>query len=443
MISISGFFRQFSDKTFRDAFSVMAASFVDAISKVAIVFVLTRYYDKTEFGLWSTITSIGAIAVTGDFGIINALRNKISKLIADGDDNTLIQKYFFSSFYFFLLLAIIFTALFIISLGFISYDELFNTTDQILRQTGLKILVFIQILFFFNIPFSIANPLFYSYQESSISALFILLRALSLFVFIILFSLCELSIVHISCFYFTINTIFSFIQTIYFIIRHKWYRFRVNVRTIFRLNIELIKTGFKFMILQFSSGFLQNIGTILAGACLGLTLAADYNIYTKLFSFAIVIFQSFLNPIWGSCANAVYSRQYVWLRSIFFRLKSIITVSFILMTIILCIFGNWILELLAGNEYKASVYILAVMGMSSMFYMLFDSSTIIPKASNHIGVLIVVSLVNCALIIPITKLLIPSIGLIGIPVITGLFWILSFIVMNRNSNIIIKSIKNI
>ena len=63
--------------------SVLGATGLDAICRLIVVMILVRYYSKEAFGVWAAITSVAAIVVTGDFGIINALRNKISLLLVE------------------------------------------------------------------------------------------------------------------------------------------------------------------------------------------------------------------------------------------------------------------------------------------------------------------------------------------------------------------------
>ncbi|MCS3265255.1 hypothetical protein NXX78_00610 [Bacteroides fragilis] len=86
----------------RGMFSVLGATGLDAICRLLVVMILVRYYSKESFGVWAAITSVAAIVVTGDFGIINALRNKISQLLVEeNESNVISQKYFYSAFYFF------------------------------------------------------------------------------------------------------------------------------------------------------------------------------------------------------------------------------------------------------------------------------------------------------------------------------------------------------
>lgn len=418
--------------------SIFGATGLDAICRLGIVFILTRYYSKDAFGIWAAITSIAAVVVTGDLGITNALRNKISQLLTIENTDRNSQKYFYAVFYFFLISAIFFTGLLLLLSPYIPFDTLFKSTDSELQQMGVQILIFVQITFFFTIPFSIGNSLYFTYQESHIGAIFISIQALTVFFLVLFLSILNVSIVIISITYFVIGLLFSFSSSLYFIIRHRWFHFKVSWREIYTCNFELIKIGLKFMILQLSSSFLQNAGTIIASSLLSTRLAADYNMYTKLYTFGISIFQSIFNPLWGSYAAAVYNKNYIWLKKVYYSSRKIIFLIFAFFGIFICLYGNFILKLIAGNgDYHTNFMMYFMLGTSSLFFMLFNAASIIPKSCNKINILLVISLSACLIITPLSKYLLSIVGFIGLPIAISSLWIILYIVMHiQTKNII-------
>lgn len=403
--------------------SVLSATGLDAICRLIVVMILVRYYSKEAFGVWAAITSVAAIVVTGDFGIINALRNKISMLLIEEKENSVnSQKYFYSVFYFFLLVAIILTISLLCLSPYLPLESLFKTNNLELQSIGVQILIIVQIIFVFTIPLTIGNSLYFTFQESHFSALFTSLQAIFTVLIIYILSLCHVSIVFISITYFVINTFFSFLGTLYFVFRHKWFRFKVSWKDIYKCNAELFKVGVKFMSLQLSSSFLQNSGTIIASAVLGVKIAADYSMYTKLYTLGVAIFQSIFNPLWGSYAAAIYRRDFAWCQRTYYFNREIIFFIFFSFSVLLCFFGNFFLKVIAGGEYNASFIMYLLLGVSTLFFMLFTSATIIPKACNRINILLIISIVSCVLITPTANFLLKTIGLYGLPVTTILYW---------------------
>ena len=71
---------------------VVASSIIGSVLQFLLIFVLLNFYKQEEFGLWASITSIAAVIVTGDFGIVNVLRNIISREVLNGSKGLAISK---------------------------------------------------------------------------------------------------------------------------------------------------------------------------------------------------------------------------------------------------------------------------------------------------------------------------------------------------------------
>jgi O-antigen/teichoic acid export membrane protein len=69
----------------KGSFSMLGSALIGNLTRLGLVMILSRYYSKEEFGIWAAITSTASVIAYGDFGIINALRNKLSKLIVLGN----------------------------------------------------------------------------------------------------------------------------------------------------------------------------------------------------------------------------------------------------------------------------------------------------------------------------------------------------------------------
>ena len=79
------------------SFLMMVSTLVNNITRVVLISILARIYTGDEFGLWVTITSATAIMATNDFGIGNALRNKLAELRIrnENKENDEGSRYFF------------------------------------------------------------------------------------------------------------------------------------------------------------------------------------------------------------------------------------------------------------------------------------------------------------------------------------------------------------
>lgn len=370
--------------------SLMAlSSGLGALSRFLLVTMLARYLSPETYGIWVSITSIAAIMMFGDFGITNALRNKLSVLIAS-DENTdnIEREYFFTMFYFFLGLSIVLVLVFVLLIPFLPIEKLFNTSDLILKEKGVYIFIVIQILFIIGIPFGMSMGLFFSYNESHIYALLNILNSLSslVLVFIAAFAL-MIDIVILAQLYFILNFLFAFLSFIVFVRRRKWFRnLSINIRISLKRVKELLGTGIMFLGIQLSTSYISNVPTIFIGAVGDLVTAASFNILQKLYTLFLNIYQSVFNPIWAKMSELRAKGNWTELRRLHYRTMVISAIVFIFYAIFLTLFSSTIIKLVAGEQYHVSKILTFLLGITFTCYIVYDSSTLIQNAYGKIKV---------------------------------------------------------
>jgi O-antigen/teichoic acid export membrane protein len=432
----------------KGSFSMLLSSLIGNLTRLGLVMILSRYYSKEQFGIWATVTSTAAVIAYGDFGIINALRNKLSLLIVLGDEGLKeAKKYFFSAFIFFMVLSLILSAAVIILSKFLSFDLLFKTDNQLLKNQGVYIILWIQFLFFINIPLSMGVVSFFSFQESKFSALFSTIQTFASFCVVAIFTFFNLSIVAISIGYFVSSTLVNGIGTLYFLKRRRWFSYTFIFKEFYNHLKELIATGVKFMGFQLTNSFLQNAGTILASSFLGLSVAAEFNMVQKLYAFFSGMYVSMFNPIWGGYAEAAAKKDWRWCKRTL-NISLIGTIIIFTLAIVgLYFFGNYLLVFLAGKSYISERILFLLLGLTSLFYILFSAATILQNATNKINLLLISTVAACFLVFPISKIFIAKFQVAGIAISTSLLWFTltclltmqTYYIINKNQK---KSINN-
>ena len=423
----------------RGSLTMLLSSMIGNLTRVGTVMILSRTYSKEEFGIWATITSTAAVIAYGDFGITNALRNKLSQLIVQGENGIKeARKYFFSSFIFFILLSLILSFIILIISKFTSFDLLFKTENPHLKEQGVLIILWVQFLFFLNIPLSMGIASFFSFHESKYSALFSTLQALISFIVVVIFTLFKFSIVAISIGYFVSSTLISGAGTIYFLKRRKWYSYNFILKEFFCQIKELITTGIKFMGFQLSNSFLQNAGTILASSFLGLNIAAEFNMVQKIYAFFSGVYQSIFNPIWGGYAEAAAKKDWKWCKKTLSISLFISTFVFTLTIILLYFFGNYFLLFFAGKGYVATPELFLLIGFTSLFFILFSTSTVFQSATNRIDYMLIALILSSYLIFPLSKFFMSKFGITGLAISTTIIWIALTIFFTTQSYYIIN-----
>lgn len=427
----------------KGSFSMLFSSLLGNVTRLGLVMILSRYYSKEEFGIWATVTSTAAVIAYGDFGIINALRNKLSQLIVLGEEGMKeAQKYFFSSFMFFLFFSFILSGFLFLLSKYISFDLLFKTEVQSLKDQGVTIILWVQFLFFINIPLSMGVVSFFSFHESRFSALFSIVQSVVSFSIVVILIILNLSIVEISIGYFVASTVINLSGTIYFLKRRNWFSYAFVFKDFYRHIKELLGTGIKFMGFQLSNSFLQNAGTILASSFLGLSIAAEFNMVQKIYAFFSGIYVSMFNPIWGGYAEAAAKRDWLWCRKTLNISLLTTAIVFTAAIVMLFFYGNFILGFVAGENYVSEPILFLLIGLIFLFNILFSAASIFQNATSNINLMLGTSITASIMIFPITKNFIGSLGVDGIAISLSILWIvMAFILALQSYHIINKNMK--
>lgn len=404
--------------------------------------VLARYYTKEEFGIWATITSTAAILATGDFGITNALRNKISNLYATNPKNSsMASDYFYSMFIF--LVGFVSVIIFILTIfkNQIPWELLFKTSDLELQNQAKDIVFGIQIMYLINIPLCIGVPLFFSYQESFSAACISSIQSIISMCVLLGLVLIHSNIVTISLAYFGSTLFVSAIGTCYFIYKRKWFYYNFSINKFISSVKELLPKGFKFMFLQIGSSLLQNAGTICISSTVGVSSAAEFNIIQKLYTFFIGIYQSILNPLWGELSIAYAKKQAKRCSQILKKSIYVLIASFTIFSLILLFGGDQIIALFAGESYATSNSIILLVGLISFSYLLFANITILQNAIGQIGLMTIIIGVACLFIFMLSYYA-QDLGIVQISIYLSLVWFIISGIMFVQSNLLLKRSNN-
>ncbi|MDR1226372.1 MAG: oligosaccharide flippase family protein [Prevotellaceae bacterium] len=423
------------------AFFQGIASILINLARFAIIIILIRYYSKEEFGLWAAITSSAAVIATGDFGIVNALRNKMSKLIVSGKEGLEeCRLYFFSSFYFFLLLSAVLSITVYWLSTILPFESLFKTDNAYLKEQGVAILLWIQCLFFINIPLALGIPLFFSFQEAKISAILSFIQSMLSFICVIVLVWLKKDIVSISIVYFSTNVFVSLLGTLVFLYKRRWFNIKIQAARFVGIIKELLLVGWKFMGVQLTGSYLKNIGVILSSAVLSVSAAADFSIVQKLYAFGQGIYSSMLNPIWGGYADAHARNDKQWCKHTLSKSINFTAVYFIVLLASIMAFGNIIVKLAGAGNYHISYILYLLFGLLTLSMAFFECSALIQSAINKINVLLIILSVASLIVFPIAKNVALPYGLSGLVLVLTLIWIALTVISYFQSRSIIHKI---
>lgn len=378
-----------SSNLFKGVSWVIASSIIGNILQFLLIFVLLKFYTQEEFGLWASVTSIAAVIITGDFGIVNVLRNIISREIVNGEKGLETSKqYFYSAFIFFITLAVLLSMVLLVLSKYIPFEDLFKTNNDYLKQQGRSIFLIVQFIFLFNIPFGMGIPLFFSFGESKSYSLINSLKSVFSFLMVFCLAITNINIGTVAIFYFLSNLLISILGTIYFIYKRKWFSYHFYFKDSFLKLKEMLSVGVKFLSIQFFSSFLQNVLTIYSGSMVGLSVAANINIVQKIFTFFGNIYQSAFNPLWSELAVAFQKRNFNWCWTLLTKSVWITIVFFSFIITSIAILGDYMIKYIIGEDFESNISILILVGILFAIKIVFDNFSLLQNATNKLNVLI-------------------------------------------------------
>ncbi len=429
----------FANKLFTDSFLWVISSGVSALTRLLMVTVLARYFSGESYGVWVSITSVAAIMMFGDFGVSNALRNKISELVALENSENEQREYYYTVFYFFCGLSFFLWIIFLIFSKHFGIESLYRTEDIALQREGVASFVFVQSIFILSIPWGIVNGLYFSYQEGGFLA--VLNIVVGIFSLVLIF-LC-VYVFHFSLFqtaisFFSINFVSPVLSTFFFLKKRAWfYNWGVSRIYFIKRIRELIIPSMKFLGVQLSGAFINNTPTIALGALVDLKTAASFNVVQKLYVFLITIYQSLFNPIWGRYGQYVALGKWLELRRIDRNLLLMTTLFFAGFVLLFSFFSNPIIIFFVGDEYHASFQLTFLLGVSYMFYMMYEASSIIQSATGYISLRLLLQIL-ASLFLPFAIDTLYKKQIFGVEILLLLLWLVLFLVLRIQSFLIIR-----
>jgi len=408
---------------------MVVSSLVSTLTRVGLISILARVYTRDQFGVWVTITSATAIMATNDFGIGNALRNKLSELRVKNEPsaNDEAREYFLSVVYFFLGVASFVSFLLVLFQHQIPYYKIFKTDNLALKNEVVNILMIVQIIFIVSIPLNIGATMFFAYQETFWVGFFNILNGIACVVVIGLMAWLDKSITVAAITFFLISFFISTVGSCYFLYRRKWSLFQVNVKKIWPRVWSLLAKSFMFAVLQIGGTFMYNAITIVVTAKISLTEAAELNLVQKIYTFIIAIYLSLYNPLWAGYSDAIHRNDWGWSKKTLIRTMLATTLLFGSALLTFAFFGNFFLQILAGKNYVSQPVLFVFMGLWALSYSLYLLGVAFLSATGKINPITVLTGLFALSFVSIAVFFSEKWGITGVALWSGLsFLLLSF-----------------
>ncbi len=330
----------------------MIASFIS-------IRLLIQYLGEEQFGIWSTLLTVMSWAFLFDFGVGNGMRNKVTELLAKGNDLEA-GNYVSSGYTLIGLIALVIWLTVLAGSYMVPWQIVFNTNSisaNILGETVRVSSFFI----LFNFWIGLINSLLGATQRTSLVALGQLIS--SLFGLILIYFLARTSeplIVDIAFVYGISLTIGNMVLNFWFFKNQPALSPRINLN---KCHITpLLTVGLQFFVIQLAVLVIFTTDKIVITQIFGSQHVTHYDVVFKLFGILTFVHGIISAPLWSAYADAYHRCDIDWIKStlqqqLIFFIVAVFSVLFLIALTPLAI-GIWI-----GHNFFIPDYLATSMGI--------------------------------------------------------------------------------
>lgn len=347
----------------RNIIGLIIIRFVNIAVSFLLVPLTIHYVDKTQYGIWLTLSSIIGWMSFFDIGLSNGLRNKFAQAKARGDDIQA-RKYVSTTY---ALLSIIFIPILFISLFFcfkINWSNILKVDISAIQSFSYVALI---VFTYFCLKFilSTINIIITADQRPAEASIRSLIEQIgSLIVIFLLTKTTKGSLLSLSL---ALCTVPIFVLVLFNIslFQTRYKKYAPNLHFVdLKLAPDLFGLGVKFFIIQISGIIKYQTGNIIIIRSFGPDEVTNFNIAYKYFGILPMVWSIFATPIWSAVTEAFENNDLVWIRNVEKKMR-ILTLVLGLAGAIMLILSNQIYDIWIG---KNVVHITILMSVCAFLY---------------------------------------------------------------------------
>ena len=322
-------------------FASRAFAFVASFFAIGI---LSRGLTREAFGLWAIMSTFAFFASSFDFGLGQAMRNKLAEMTsgpehADHRERDL----FFAVLTTLVLVCGLVGATMALIFPHLPWASWFNAQSPAITRVIPTTATIVAVCFMACMPLGLSYAGFLAYQEAGRRSLFDAIQSLMLLLTVVLFA-SRLPIAQLIAVYYLVFVLSQLIALVSFVRRRRWRPVWVPFGAALGMVRQIAGRSVQFWALGLSAMLLFTTDPVIAGRVLGLASAGDFNVVQKLFTVIITVHFTILIPLWSAYTQAAEVRDWAWIaRSLRRSLWA---------TVILLVLGASALALLSGPLLK-------------------------------------------------------------------------------------------
>ena len=325
-----------------------------------IIPLTVNYLDKIQYGIWATLLSIMTWITFFDIGLGYGLRNKMTEAISRNDIKT-VKIYLSTGYFTILFIAFILFGLLSISVLFVDFTIIFNTS-YLSNNDFMRLIFFVGTFMIGNFVLSLINQVFFAYQKASLVGLVNLISSfVTLGLVYLLINFTVSNLLYYGLGYGTALFFTNMLATLLFFHKHKEITPSIKYFDISKIK-DITNLGAQFFIIQISSLVVFFTSNILVSQLLGPDKVQAYDIAFKIFSVISMLHNMLLTPLWPAYTKAYVENDIKWIRGTIKKLN-LLMIPIIFVTIIVAIFVTDIVRIWTGINMTFPKYLLFYMAV--------------------------------------------------------------------------------
>lgn len=401
------------------ALASVAAKVLSVLTALISVPLTLHYLGAERYGMWLTMSSLVAMLAFADLGVGNGLLNAVAE--ANGkDDKTQIRSYVSSGFLALGGVAVLILIIFATLYQFVEWPGVFNVKSLAASEEAGPALAVFVICFAVAIPMSIVQRVQMGLQRGFLASLWQCAASLLGLLGVVLAIQLEASLPWLVLAYVGAPLMAGVVNSaVYF----GWMQPDIcpGLRSASMLAAKrILKTGMLFLVLQIVVAVAYTSDGIIVAQLLGASAVAEYAVPEKMFGVGASILAMMLAPLWPAYGEALARGDHAWVRKTLKKSLLVAVITSALVSVVLVLTGAQIMRFWVGDMMSPPLALLLGLGVWKIFETSGNALAVYLNGANVIGVQVVISVMMAICSVSFKLLLIPEMGVAGVPWATAL-----------------------
>lgn len=368
-----------------------------------------------NYGIWLTITSIGAMMAFFDIGLGNGMRNRVAENLAQNNPKKA-KEYVSTTYAIIICLAIILLLTIVILVPLFNWQKLLNAPNadpDELTKLILCVFCFYVIQLVLHLLASLFNALQNPARSSMVTFFSQVTGLVVVFIISRFFNTGTLLIYGVAI---SLSPVLVLLSFSVFFFSGKLSYLAPSIRCIkFQYSKDVVNTGVQYFLIQLTAILMFQSNNFIIAQCIDVSSVVDYNIAYKYVSIPLMGFTILTAPLWSATTDAYAKSDYAWIQNTITRMKKIAMLFHILL-LLLVVVSPIAYKIWLGDSLSVNWGLLIILAVYQYFSILTALYCMIINGIGKIRLQFIICFIEAIIHIPLTIFLSEYVGLYAVAI---------------------------